>query len=207
MVAPLTLWARHHRACGRHWQISTPDHKDPSRFRRQQVLSKTTTTTTLTTLGLVNSPWYQDGQQRVYRAVYARLFLHITPRQQPTRPLPVVRIASNHRDHDTPSTTRRLSSGPLALLLEHGAKMRPPLYDETCCQILGRACDCDRAPTADPWHESTQLNQEAMRALQNRSAEKGQERKRVPICHLQRKSKAQTASRVIGDCGQMIRKG
>lgn len=35
----------------------------------------------------------------------------------------------------------------------------------------------------------------------DRTTEKGQERKWVPICHLQRKSQAQTTSRVIGDCG------
>jgi large subunit ribosomal protein L36 len=35
----------------------------------------------------------------------------------------------------------------------------------------------------------------------DRPTEKGQERKWVPICHLQRESQAQTTSRVIGDCG------
>lgn len=151
----------------------------------------------IATLGLANSPELQDGQQRFHLAVYARLFLHITARQQPARPLPIlVRIAPDHRHPGPPSTTRRCSSGPLHFL-EHGANIRPLRCDKARCQTLGYHC----ASTADPWDESAQFNQEALRALQDRTTEKGQERKWVPICHMQRESQAQTTSRGIGDCG------
>lgn len=115
-----------------------------------------------TTLGLANNPQLQDGQQRIHRAVLAQLSLHLAASQQPTCPLPlIVRVAPDHRDPVLRSTTNRCSPGS-HLFLGHGAETRPLCHDEARCNAVG--CNC--ASTADPWDESAQFDQEALRALQ-----------------------------------------